>query len=58
MIEALIIMNLVVSASFLFLASWLLYLKVCREKLETEMYEASAQEPTRFVADLLGEEQD
>ena len=54
--EALIIINLVAGASFLSLASWLVYLRVCRERFEMDLYEASAEEHTSFVADLLGEE--
>jgi len=56
MMEALIVINLMVGASFLSLSTWLVYLRIRRERLEMEIHESAYIEPAHFVADILGEE--
>tara|TARA_R100001594_G_scaffold146343_1_gene197639 strand:- start:643 stop:822 length:180 start_codon:yes stop_codon:yes gene_type:complete len=55
--EALIIINLVVSASFLVLLNWWLYLRVKREQIDLERQSEPEIAPTSFMADLMRDEE-
>lgn len=55
--EALIIINLVVSASFLCLTNWWLYLRIQRERGEQELLDAQEVEAPHFMADLYRHEE-
>ena len=51
--EALIVINLVMSASFLASATFLIYLKIKREKRELELLSPPEEQEVRPIHDLL-----
>ena len=55
--EALIIINLVVSASFLGFLNWWVYLRIKRERLEQQLLSKQSYEEPHFMADLYQHEE-